>query len=296
MSWNGSNAGAARAAGTRGARGANPRRGDAAGRGASGGGLRVALGVVLCAAVLGGTWWWMTRRSTEPARPAAEKPKRPKSAPAEKPKRQARPVSDHGRGVEKAEKPSKPKPQRFGQYEVEVDENGERWIYRDGKRRHIMRAEPGTSRQLFRNHAENQLSALLTVKPGDMIVGFDIDDARFEKEFLESLKTPIEITDDDTPEEQEEKQLVIDAKNNLARYHKEGINIAQLVRDEYREIAKLNALKTDLKAELSRMRREGATPDEIRLQVEASNKMLEQYGMEHDFKLMRRERILLQDR
>lgn len=265
------------------------------GGGASGGGgLRVALGVVLCAAVLGGTWWWFYQRGPAPARPAPEKPKPSAKAPAEKPKRQARPSG--GNGAAEAEKPAKPKPQRFGQYEVEVDENGERWIYRDGKRRHIMRAEPGTSRQLFRNHAENQLSALLTVKPGDMIVGFDIDDARFEKEFLESLKTPIEITDDDTPEEQEEKQLVIDAKNNLARYHKEGINIAQLVRDEYREIAKLNALKTDLKAELSRMRREGATPDEIRLQVEASNKMLEQYGMEHDFKLMRRERILLQDK
>lgn len=268
---------------------------------APGGGKRAATGGVLSATVicvllllLGGAWWWFYQRGPAPARPAPEKPKPSAKAPAEKLKRQARPSG--GNGAAEAEKPAKPKPQRFGQYEVEVDENGERWIYRDGKRRHIMRAEPGTSRQLFRNHAENQLSALLTVKPGDMIVGFDIDDARFEKEFLESLKTPIEITGDDTPEEREEKELVIEAKKNLARYHKEGIDIAQLVRDEYREIAKLNALKTDLKAELARMRRDGATPEEIRLQVEASNKMLEQYGMEHEFKLMRRERILLQDK
>lgn len=66
------------------------------------------------------------------------------------------------------------------------------------------------------------------------------------------------------------------------------------MKDEYREIAKLNALKTDLNAEIAKLRREGASPEDIRLQVEASNKMLEQYGVDHKFRLMRAERIALE--
>ncbi len=216
-----------------------------------------------------------------------------------KPKEVRSPVKSNpqvakGEDVPKAPIETKPEPQRFGKYEVEVDENGERWIYRDGKRRHIMTATPGTSRQLFFNRAENQLSALLTVKPGEMIVGFDIDDKRFVNDFLASLKTHIEISDDDTPEERAEKELVIEAKKQLQRYYKEGLDIAQIVKDEYREIAKLNALKTDLNAEIAKLRREGASPEDIRLQVEASNKMLEQYGVDHKFRLMRAERIALE--
>lgn len=189
---------------------------------------------------------------------------------------------------------NKPVPQRFGKYEVEVDENGERWIYRDGKRRHVMSLSPGTTRQLFFNRAENQLSAILTAKPGEAIVGFDFDGRRFKSDFAESLKASIEFSDDDTPEEREEKEIVIEAKQKLLQYQKEGLDIAEIVRNEYREVAKLNAMKTDLAAEIAKMRREGASSEEIEIQVAASNELLKQYGVSHEFKLLRRERIALE--
>lgn len=253
--------------------------------------VRGAFAALAVVALAVSSWLWLSRQN--------------ESVNTELPKQTQKPKEIHNHAKSKPqvakEKISsgdpvapKPEPQRFGEYEVEVDENGERWIYRDGKRRHIMSVKPGTSRQLFFNRAENQLSALLTVKPGEMIVGFDIDDKRFVNDFLASLKTPIEITDDDTPEERAEKELVIEAKKQLQRYYKEGLDIAQIVKDEYREIAKLNALKTDLNAEIAKLRREGASPEDIRLQVEASNKMLEQYGVDHKFRLMRAERIALE--
>lgn len=253
--------------------------------------MRGAFAALAVVALAVGSWLWLFRQNdsvnTEPTK-QNQKPKETRN-PA-KPK----PEAANGKSVPEMAVESKPEPQRFGKYEVEVDENGERWIYRDGKRRHIMSVKPGTSRQLFFNRAENQLSALLTVKPGEMIVGFDIDDKRFVDDFLASLKTPIEITDDDTPEERAEKELVIEAKKQLLRYYKEGLDIAQIVKDEYREVAKLNALKTDLNAEIDKMRREGASPEDIRLQVEASNKMLEQYGVDHKFRLLRAERFALE--
>lgn len=252
---------------------------------------RGAFAALVVVALAAGCWLWLSQRNHA----TDEKP--PKQAQKQTaPRKPAKPKPQVAKGESAPETAveSKPEPKRFGKYEVEVDEKGERWIYRDGKRRHITSVKPGTSRQLFFNRAENQLSALLTVKPGEMIVGFDIDDKRFVNDFLASLKTPIEITDDDTPEERAEKELVIEAKKQLQRYYKEGLDIAQIMKDEYREIAKLNALKTDLNAEIAKMRREGASPEDIKLQVEASNKMLEQYGVDHKFKLMRAERIALE--
>ena len=261
--------------------------------------MRGAFAALAVVALAVGSWLWLFRQNdsvnTEPTK-QNQKPKETRNPAKPKPEAAKEPKAE----VAKEESPSKtpgvakPKPQRFGKYEVEVDENGERWIYRDGKRRHIMSVKPGTSRQLFFNRAENQLSALLTVKPGETIVGFDIDDRRFVDDFLASLKTPIEMTDDDTPEERAEKELVIEAKKQLQRYYKEGLDIAEIMKQEYREIAKLNAMKTDLNAEIDKMRREGASPEDIRLQVEASNKMLEQYGVDHKFKLLRAERFALE--
>ena len=252
-------------------------------------GAFAALAVVL---LMASCWLWLSRQNDTAD---ADQPKQ-----SQKPKETRNPAKPKPQVVKDEEVPSapietKPEPQRFGKYEVEVDENGERWIYRNGKRRHIMSAKPGTSRQLFFNHAENLLSAILTVKPGEMIVGFDIDDRRFVDDFLVSLKTPIEITDDDTPEERTEKELVIEAKKQLQRYYKEGLDIAQIVREEYREVSKLNALKTDLTANITKMRNEGAPAEQIAEQIEASNIMLKRYGVEHEFKLLRHEKFQIDE-
>ena len=187
-----------------------------------------------------------------------------------------------------------PPPQRFGKHVVEVDEDGQRWITRNGRRRKLVSVKTGTSKQLFFNLAENQISALVTVKPGDMIVGFDVDE-RFVKNFVESLKNEIEFSDDDTPEERQEKELVKEAKQNLKEYMEQGQDIVEIMKDEYKKIAKLNALKTDLMNDLSKMRREGASADDIDIQVRSSNELLKRYGVEHEFKLLRRERILLDE-
>lgn len=175
--------------------------------------IRGAIAALVVVALAAGCWLWLSQRN----HPTDEKPPKQSKKQYRTPGNPAKPkpqVAKDKSVPESAVEP-KPEPQRFGKYEVEVDENGERWIFRDGKRRHIMSVKPGTSRQLFFNRAENQLSALLTVKPGEMIVGFDIDDKRFVNDFLASLKTPIEITDDDTPEERAEKELVIEAKNSF---------------------------------------------------------------------------------
>ena len=182
--------------------------------------------------------------------------------------------------------------QQFGQYTAETDENGDRWITRNGRKRKLVSVKPGVTKQLFFNMAENQISAIVTVKPGDMIVGFDITD-RFVSDFKQSLNTPIEFSDDDTPEEREEKEMVKYAKEQLKSYMDQGADIAEIMREEYKNIAKMNALKTDLLNDLAQMRRQGASAEEIELQIKSSNELLRRYGVEHGFKLLKRERMEL---
>ena len=133
--------------------------------------IRGAIAALVVVALAAGCWLWLSQRNhaTDENPPKQSKKQYRTPGNPAKPKPQ---VAKDKSVPEPAVEP-KPEPQRFGKYEVEVDENGERWIYRGGKRRHIMSVKPGTSRQLFFNRAENQLSALLTVKPGEMIVGFE---------------------------------------------------------------------------------------------------------------------------
>ncbi len=181
-------------------------------------------------------------------------------------------------------KPEKKKHPGFGKTPVEVDENGDRWVVRNGRRRKVIRGGPvGTSRQLWFNKSENVISALVTVKPGDPIVGFDLDGIK--KSFAESLGNKIEITDEDTPEEREEKQLVIEAKKTLVKLIKEGGDLEEILREEYGNVMRMYNYRNDLVRELDTIRKNGASAKEMADFVEAANKMLKDRGIENPVRL-----------
>lgn len=190
------------------------------------------------------------------------------------------------------ERPKKKHP-NFGRFPVEVDENGDRWIVRNGRRRKVIRgAQVGTSRQLWFNRAENIISALVTVKPGDTIVGFEIGPG-FLQEFANSMLNKIEVTPEDTPEEAEEKMLVKEAKSNLAKALQDGEDIEQIVRDEYKNVMKLYNYKQELTKGLEDLRKQGASLQELEDYVTAANKLMEKYGIDYPVRLRPKEQMML---
>lgn len=193
--------------------------------------------------------------------------------------------------VVKEETPPKPKHPNFGRFPVEVDENGDRWIVRNGRRRKVIRGGPvGTSRQLWFNRAENAISALVTVKPGDTIIGFEIGPG-FKEEFANSMLNKIEVTPEDTPEEAEEKMRVKEAKSNLVQALKNGEDIEQIMRDEYKNVMKMYNYRQNLVKELSELRAKGVSDQELDDYVAAANKMLEQQGIDNPVRLASKERL-----
>ena len=62
---------------------------------------------------------------------------------------------------------------------------------------------PTFKRSIFKNVAENEIARLVTLRPGDSMIGTRRYDERFESEFKKSLETPIIVSKDDSPEDAE---------------------------------------------------------------------------------------------
>lgn len=134
--------------------------------------------------------------------------------------------------------------------------------------------------EIFEHRCDNSLAFLLTVRPGDTIVGDAGYDRWFTRAFLESLKTPIIVTKDDTPEQAALKRLVIETKADLKGRLDAGEDIAQIMSETRRELQKLSALKSDLRRELYAMKRDGTmTEENMQDYVDAANKMLADKGI-----------------
>lgn len=196
------------------------------------------------------------------------------------------------KAVVKEEQQKKPKHPGFGKFPVEVDENGDRWIVRNGRRRKVIRGGTvGTSRQLWFNKAENVISALVTVKPGDPIIGFDLDNIK--ESFAQSLLNKIEFSDEDTIEEKKEKRLVQEAKKNLVAMIKEGGDLETILKEEYGNIMRMYNYRNDLQKELDSLRKKGASVQEMDDYIKAANKILEDRGIENPVRLSAKERFML---
>jgi len=279
MSWNGSNAGAARAAGARGASGANPRRGDAAGRGASGGGgLKVALGLVLCAAVLGGAWWWLGGRETPlPVPNHAE----PAAKPAKSKPRLAMPtVTNVARVASVADRKQPPY--------WELDEshtNGfseaqmRKWRnVRRPRMKPFTRERPKARYEIFDHRSENMIACLLAAKPGTGFIGTpnykDID-----ADFLKSCERPIIVTEDDDEYSADLKRQMVEVKIGIKERMDAGESLADILQTTREEMRKLASYRQGLAEEIRKIEKSGESAEAVKDFVDAANRLLAEKGI-----------------
>ena len=131
----------------------------------------------------------------------------------------------------------------------------------------------------FKNISDNELARLISIKPGDDFIDAPLP-RDFDQRFAESLLSPIEITEDDTPEKAELKRQVIEARKILVDAVKRGESPREIVIEEGKRLRKMMQIKDNYERIIREEIANGATDQDIRDIATAANQLLEKEGIE----------------
>ena len=142
------------------------------------------------------------------------------------------------------------------------------------------RTEAPPAYAIFNHHSENEIACLLTMRPGETLVGTPIYGKRFKEDFLKSCEEPIVVTEDDTPEQAELKRLMNETKIDLRARMAEGEDLGQILLDTRAEYQRLASYRQSLQQEINELKKDDSlSMEDIDDFVEAANKMLEEKGI-----------------
>ena len=247
-----------------------------------------ACAAVAAAAIAGGVWWWMStaREETpppvqEPPKRVVPKPKAPQPAPA-KPK-----IAEEKPATNKVVMPPKEKLEPGTRRHVEWT-RPDNWdqLTRAEKTRiqpvgRVIKPIGWGERQLFSQPSDRRIERLMRIQPGKLMLGTLRYDERFVKDFLESIKTPIEITEEDTEHDKAIKEAVKAARDDLKAAYDRGEDIAEIMTQTEKQMHELAAYKMNLSKMVIDYRRSGEHSDQdVKDYIEAANVMLKENGME----------------
>ena len=135
--------------------------------------------------------------------------------------------------------------------------------------------------EIFDHACENEIAGFLSMEPGQGLVGTPRYNGRFKRDFLESLKHPIVVTPDDSPEDAALKRNVIKAKIELKEALDRGEDIEQIMLDTRKEMQDLARYKQELKQHMHEMvKGDGEmTTEEMEDLLNAANKLLDAKGI-----------------
>ena len=255
------------------------------GRGDASFGRRVRIHIATFLIVVAAVGIWVWRHGTGPAeavsagrservRPAAETPRKvEKARPAA--------VVQTNRTVRKALTPEE---RAFAETNGLTKLQVQRWkidrMPPAGYTNRSSQTETPPEYQIFKHASENEIAALLTLTPGETLVGSPSYERWFPRDFQKSLREPIEITEDDTPEQIALKKEMMAVKADLQARMAEGEDIAEIMRETREEYQKLAAYKQTIWDALREARRDPELTDEdIELFLEHANRKLEEKGI-----------------
>ena len=238
---------------------------------------RIAIAAVVILAVVGGVAWWVFRAQEEtprltgdrrgPAMIAEVKPNIATNAVVEAPK--PRPVDPNAR------------PTKVGEIVNGYIKLPSGRIHRRvGVVTNTASAMAKLPCEIFKHHCDNEIACYLWIEPGTEIVDMPNYGGRFTKDFLESLKEPIVVTKDDTPEEAQLKRAVYDAKIELKAAYDRGEDIEKIVYDTRDELRKLGLYKQEIRQQLLEYRKkENVSDEDVQDFLTACNQLLEERGI-----------------
>lgn len=240
-----------------------------------------ALTTLVCISVGFAVWLWLTHSATSKTQPeAANKGIAQAKIVAVTPSQpaQAKPKEPP------EEKSSVPLgPQKVGEVRDEyvLLPNGK--LHR---RRGIKTVKPGGVDRshpaaIFDHSTDNEFAVILTLQPGETLIGGPMRHGRdYSQSFLESLKTPIVVSNDDTEEVQSLKRAVIETRLQMKEALDRGEDIGKIVEEAYVEAEKLSLYKDTLREQINEaVRNEDMTDEDLDALVSAANMMLEDKGI-----------------
>ena len=142
------------------------------------------------------------------------------------------------------------------------------------------RTEPQPKYAIFKHNSENEIASLLTMTPGETLVGTPHYTKKLTEDFLKSLETPIVVSEEDSPEDAELKRAMIETKIELKQRLDAGEDLGQILLDTRSQYQDLARYKMTLEQEFSALRK---NPDISMQDIEdfmtAANQLLEQKGI-----------------
>ena len=129
--------------------------------------------------------------------------------------------------------------------------------------------------------AERQIAGLVTQPIGTYYVLQPKFGQTFDRDFLNSMLSKIEIHDDDDEKTREVKQSVIDAKKEIARLCKEeGRNPSDIMNDYAKGMYEIGRYQKDIEEELIRAKKSDMSDSDLTDYWNAANELLKKKGLE----------------
>lgn len=124
-----------------------------------------------------------------------------------------------------------------------------------------------------------EIAFLLNREPGTQVLGFTDYGISFESDFKESLKKPIVINPDDTPEAKALKEAVIEARKELVSRMNAGENLADVMAETEKSLQELGMYREEIKKMVEEKGEDGdLSASDIKDLLGAANMMLEERG------------------
>ena len=132
---------------------------------------------------------------------------------------------------------------------------------------------------IFKRSSERTIGAFLLVEPGEWMLRAPTFGARFDNDLAQALTEQIEFSSDDTQEQRELKQAVIDTKKELAERIAAGEKGSDILNEAAKQLYELGKYRRELEETVNSYRRDGnVTDEELADYVAAANVMLEKRG------------------
>ena len=138
---------------------------------------------------------------------------------------------------------------------------------------------PTFKRSIFKNVAENEIARLITLRPGDSLIGTRRYDERFESEFKKSLESPIIVSKDDSPEDAELKKTMIAVKIEICDRLAEGEKLKDILDETKSELQRLARIKRNIQQEVLSQTNGDMDEAEVQTYIDAANILLEKEGI-----------------
>ena len=138
---------------------------------------------------------------------------------------------------------------------------------------------PTFKRSIFKNVAENEIARLITLRPGDSMIGTRRYDEHFVSEFKKSLETPIIVSKDDSPEDAELKKTMIAVKIEICDRLAEGETLKDILNETKSELQRLARIKRNIQQEVLSQTNGDMDEAEVQTYIDAANILLEKEGI-----------------